>query len=61
MNRYFKHIKTDVIYQLLYQACECTNGRENKEYAVYVEADDTDHCDVFVREWSEFNEKFKEV
>ena len=61
MNRYFKHIKTDVIYKLLYQACECTNGRENKEYVVYVEADDEDHCDVFVREWHEFNEKFKEV
>ena len=61
MNRYFKHLKTNNIYKILYFAHECTNSREILEYVVYVEADDEDHHDVFVREKSEFFQKFKEI
>jgi hypothetical protein len=61
MKRYFKHIKTGNIYKMLHECLECTNGRENKEYIAYVEADDVDHVDVFVRERDEFFKKFEEV
>ena len=46
---------------MLHECLECTNGRENKEYIAYVEADDEDHTDVFIRERDEFFEKFEEV
>ena len=61
MHRYFNHLKTGVIYKMLYEAHECTNSRESLKYVVYVEADDEEHYDVFVRESKEFFEKFKEV
>lgn len=60
-NRYFASIKTGHIYKLLYEGKECTNGREDKAYFIYVEADDEDHLSVFIREKQEFLVKFKEV
>ena len=51
-----KHLKTGKSYIYLGYAIECTNGREELNYAIYARAGK-----VFVREWIEFWEKFEEV
>ena len=51
-----KHLKTGNIYMYLGSAIECTNGREELEYAIYARAGK-----VFVREYTEFWKKFEKV
>jgi len=51
-----KHLKTGNIYMFLGSAIECTNGREELQYAIYARAGK-----VFVREWIEFWDKFEKV
>ena len=51
-----KHLKTGNIYMFLSSAIECTNSREELEYAIYARAGK-----VFVREWTEFWDKFEKV
>ena len=58
MNRYFKHIKTGRVYILLGLGTDCSNAAKESRYAIY-KSQDSDN--IFLREWREFNEKFKEV
>ena len=51
-----KHIKTGNIYTVLAKnVCECTNGREDLMYTVYMNKEGM----VFCREQEEFNQKFE--
>ena len=51
-----KHLKTGNVYYLLNnQVIECTNGREDIEYALYMNTEGK----VFCREKAEFWEKFE--
>ena len=53
-NSKWRNNKTQKVYTVLYpQAIECTNGREDIDYTVYTDGDK-----VFVRETSEFYQKF---
>lgn len=52
----FTHKKTGNIYMLLNdELIECTNGREEKKYCLYVNQEGM----VFVRERDEFYQKFE--
>jgi hypothetical protein len=53
-----KHLKTGNMYYLLNnQVIECTNGREDIEYVLYMNTDGK----LFCRERSEFSQKFEPV
>lgn len=54
----YKHNKTGNIYCLvLKDVIECTNGREEKKYVVYM---NTEHM-LFCREADEFYQKFTKL
>lgn len=52
----WKHNKTGKVYDVLDTAIECTNGREELKYVVYVRL--AESTQLFVREKSEFEAKF---
>lgn len=56
----FRHNKTGNIYVLLHIGKDCTNCREGAQVAVY-RYRGSDNGEIFVRELSEFYEKFTEV
>ena len=58
MNRYFKHLKTGKVYILLGIGTDCSNSGEEGQYAIYKNQESDN---IFLREWYEFNEKFKEI
>lgn len=55
----YRHLKTGNIYYLIMDnVIECTNGREEKRYAVYMSAHSGER---FCRESEEFHHKFEKV
>lgn len=55
----YRHKKTGRIYKFLSLAIECTNARSGDTVIIYVGMDD--EKTMFVREQTEFNEKFELV
>ena len=53
----YRHKKTGKIYKWLAAGVDCTNSRDGTSVAVYC-PDDNEHT-IFVRERSEFEEKFE--
>jgi len=53
---YYKHLKTGAIYRYLATGVDCTNIREGALVVIYC-PDDDEHT-IYVREESEFYEKF---
>jgi hypothetical protein len=59
MSSLFQHKKTGNLYKLLHRGVDTTNGRGDPNVAVYSPIDDSSR--VFVRDFSEFAEKFFQV
>lgn len=55
----YRHKKTGSLYVMLSQAIDCTNSRDGTPVVVY--APKGDMARVYVRDESEFNEKFEPV
>ncbi len=53
----YRHNKTGNEYHKLYDAIDCTNSRDGVKVVVYVNKD----LQVFVREASEFYQKFTRI
>ena len=58
MRRYFRNIKTKVVYLFLGIAENCTNDGDAAEYIIYKS---TTSEQLFIRKHQEFFEKFEEV
>lgn len=54
---YFRNRKTGLIYRWLAAGVDCTNARHGTPMAIYC-PDDDEHT-VYVREQSEFDDKFE--
>ena len=54
---YYRHLKTGNIYKHLAIGIDCTNSRADTKVVIYC-PDDNEHS-IFVREETEFYEKFE--
>jgi len=55
----YRHLKTGNLYQLLSEGRDCTNARDGERVAIYHR--DGDASQLFVRELTEFHQKFQAV